>query len=505
MRAANTTAKAGIIGIAPTSVHIPTLEELMAPYAHLPMTVQDALLRLETHPAFRILSDTTHRILKALLTRADKRDGRKPITARNDRLAVEAYCSTKSVKRAIDQFYALGWLHAASDGRDQNGKYSKREYLFGAGLIELVRLPVPCHLEQLRPDALGLPDNRTSEPDFRAEQRMDAMANSDSAPRQIILPVELKAMAETHGISESGVCMLRGLAHKHGYRLQDVYGAIAHHMVTLGLRATRAFNYYRRCILNPKKTDYAGKAAQMDRLAQDAVQGARKRSHAGKRFTGAGGIFVKIFDGWAEIVKGDGTISQVVGTDLAELYDQIERGQLTPGNTPIQATNGSRPDTARLATLAAVQNLQRTPAPLPATSSPLISTVALRYRQFIDGNDALVRVFDGAGQRVQPDGQISELDADGLAQLAQDYAAGVLQEIDGAQASNFMYGRTLKAKHTIANSLPVLRQAERAMNAARSRLDAQLMDSLLPSGKQDNLRMMRKLVGINCPISSRTA
>jgi hypothetical protein len=53
-------------------MHIPTIEEVIQPYTHLPKTIQQAILRIETHPSFSVLTKASRASIAA-----DHRKGRQ--------------------------------------------------------------------------------------------------------------------------------------------------------------------------------------------------------------------------------------------------------------------------------------------------------------------------------------------------------------------------------------------------------------------------------------------
>ena len=145
----------------------------------------------------------------------------------------------------------------------------------------------------------------------------------------ITLPAELHPIIEL-GIKDAGVCKLRGMAHAKGHDLADIFTVAKKKMSELKAKGGRVFCYLSAMI--DKSGDYAARARQIERKGTVAaiVEQAkdRSRSCANKRFAGANGLLVRVFDGIAEIIRNGIPIGMIAGHDMATVHDDIDSGKL---------------------------------------------------------------------------------------------------------------------------------------------------------------------------------
>jgi hypothetical protein len=338
----------------PQVLKLPTLDDIMRPYLHFPKTIQTALLRVETHPTFRALTKASHKVLKALVTRASETNGEREIWARLERVSEEAGCSPKTVQRAMRLFRDLLWVLPTTEGRSEHGVYCTKRYVFSKSFCDLVHLPTK--IQKDKPESqvairAGVTGN--SKLDTTWTEMSDGAVYVDLSLKEdqrkilfqraqnhtpIQLPEELKIMADETSILETGICALRGLAHDAGYKLEDIYAVAKSQLAKLGIKAGRAYRYVQAIILNPRRTNFAAKVAQVKRLEAAQRATSRSQQYANQRYvTKGGGTTVTLFDGTAEIVTRD-TITNIAGAQLHDIYEQIERGQL------VRSDQASQPD-----------------------------------------------------------------------------------------------------------------------------------------------------------------
>lgn len=303
-------------------VTIPTLDSLIEPYKHYPKAIQHALLLVESHPAFSILTKSARRVLKSMVTRCSRHNGTEPIFARVDRLAAEADVCTKTVQRAVAFLKKVGWLEKVSDGRDEGGVFTYRHYWFSADLAALLRLPTPKN------------DHRTKESsgtyiDLSFKSDQPEISDKESTPPSIELPPALQAATEELGIKDTGIAKLRGEAHKAGHQLEHIIACARERLQKLGAKGSRAFRYLQTMISKP--SDYASRAAQTARMAADTAKTTKDKGcaekYAHKRFIGLGSR-VRIFDGTAEVRFDNGEYKFVPAADMPQIYAAIEAGKL---------------------------------------------------------------------------------------------------------------------------------------------------------------------------------
>lgn len=307
-----------------------TVSELLTPYQQYPKTIQTAILLVETNPRLRNLTRSMKAVLKALLTRVSKTDGTREIKARLDLVADQADVSTKTVQRTIKVLRRAGWMDQVSEGRSEYGIFTSRRYQFSADLCSIVGLPTKGAM----PQETNLSDGAVYvDLSFKEDHREILLQERLQNPgvHKVSLPAELQPIIEL-GIKDTGVAKLRGLAHAKGHNLADIFAVAKKRITALNASGGRVFRYLVAMIDNPKPTDYAARASQIARsgeiVANEGKAKDRTRQYAHKRFAGANGLTVRIFDGVAEVIRDGIPVGMVAGRDMATIYDDIESGKL---------------------------------------------------------------------------------------------------------------------------------------------------------------------------------
>ncbi|WP_151639037.1 hypothetical protein [Noviherbaspirillum aerium] len=202
--------------------------------------------------------------------RMNQKNGLTPVKANCDRLADEAECSERTVRRAIGSFRALGFL--ALDGdipRDEFGQFDRKNtYSFTERFCTLVRLPYPdCPSTALSPAAELA--NGAVYVDLSYKKDLQEISKENTKTHGFDLPDELRQAALEFAILESGIAKLRGLARQAGYQLESIIICARERLRTLGLSRTRAYRYLLSLINKP--SDYDARAAQLASSQQQAV------------------------------------------------------------------------------------------------------------------------------------------------------------------------------------------------------------------------------------------
>ncbi len=306
---------------------VPTIDDVLKPYVNYPKAIQQAILLVETHPSFSLLTKSGKKVLKCLLTRANQANGEVPIRARLDIVADTAEVSYKTVQRTMGLLKQIGWISQASDGRTDWGGFTSFKYQFSATFCNLVKLPTK---EVKAPDSS--PETKMSDGgihidlSFKEDQRKISFENRKTKP--ITLPKELREI-ESFGVKETGICKLRGLAYQLGYKLEHIWTVAKSRCTELELTGNRLYMYLQRMIETP--SDYAARASQVIRLIESKSEEAsikeRQAKYRFKNFIGAG-IKVRVFEDVAEVVMENGKIVLISGKSLLDIYTDIENGKL---------------------------------------------------------------------------------------------------------------------------------------------------------------------------------
>lgn len=343
-----------------------SVAQILEPYGHLPKKIQQAILRVETHPHFIGLTRAMKAVLKVLVSYSDQHDASKPFRVVGPYAAEQAKVSTKSVQRTINALKDAGWMSQHGDGRESFGEFAYREYRFSEVLCQAIQLPYgPNNVPPAQAETT-LSDGTVYDLNFKEDQRAIALKRRVAAQGKITLPPLLEQMAEKLKIKPSGICKLRGMAHEAGYKLEDIYIAIQHNLERIAVTATNAFNYLRAVILNPRRRDFRTMRAKLEHSKNGSLLSARAAKFSNKRYATVCGLTkVTVFDHTAEIVTHDGKVSTAVGTAFEDVLDRIERGDFIPYNPTATDLQEQRQvvSNARAALRAAIGNL-------PATSKP---------------------------------------------------------------------------------------------------------------------------------------
>ncbi len=356
-------------------MHIPTLEDIVRPYISYPATIRQALILVETHPSFKVLTRSYLKVLKALVSRISKRNGFEPVKARVDHLAEEANVSEKTVQRALAFLAKIEWVHSATDGRSEYGLFCSREYQFSAELCALLEVPVPAtkarrkdkneaaptesqHEEMLPlgdtnasesycklPTNLVEPPISAAEPleiydqetqmsdgvyiDLSFKRHQREIREKIPSENRITIPDSLQPL-RGFGIKDTGICKLMRLATAAGHRLDNVFQVARDRLTAIGAVGNRAYRYLLAMI--DRRADYAARAEQLARISADTeaaeLNHERSTKYRWKHYRGPAGMTVRVFDGTAEVCKLDGTYMTIVGREMEQIYDAIEIGKL---------------------------------------------------------------------------------------------------------------------------------------------------------------------------------
>jgi len=311
-----------------------TLDDVVSPYLKYPKVIQMALLRLECHPTFRTLPPSTIPVLKAFVTRACKYNGCAPVHAKLGNVADEAGVSYKTVQRVLKACLLLGWVTPIGEGRSEYGQFITRWYRFSQAFCELVLLPIKPEKATQEPE---LPTQETEMSDgaiykdlsLKKEYQEISIKNRGENP--IKLPPAVEKMPEETGIKPTGICKLLGIAARAGYQLEHVYLIAKPYLQRAGATRSRAFSYMHKMLANPKKIDYAGKAAQI--LRAENPQGAKlaqvARSCRFKKYQHpVKGLSIRIYDGTADVTDFAGNTTTYVGRQMEGIYKGIAAGHL---------------------------------------------------------------------------------------------------------------------------------------------------------------------------------
>ena len=306
---------------------VPTINDVLKPYITYPKAIQQAILLVETHPSFSILTKSGKKVLKCLLTRANQTNGEIPIRARLAIVADTAEVSYKTVQRTMVLLKRIGWISQASDGRTNWGAFTSLKYQFSSAFCGLVKLPTTeLKVSDLPPKTKMSDGGIYIDLSFKEDQQKISFENRNSKP--ITLPEQLREI-ESFGVKETGICKLRGLAYQLGYKLEHIWMVAKLRCTELQLTGGRLYMYLQRMIQTP--SDYEARANQAMRLAESKsaqiTVKERQAKYRFKNFIGAG-IKVRVFEDVAEVVMESGNIVLISGQALLEIYTDIENGKL---------------------------------------------------------------------------------------------------------------------------------------------------------------------------------
>lgn len=311
-------------------MYAPKFDEVVNPYLHYPTVIQHALIRVETHPTFRALTKSTLLVLKYIVSRASSLNGEAIIRARVDRLAEEAAVCCKTVQRALKILDQCAWVARVGPERARSewGVYESERYRLSPELCRLLELPSG----NISAQRTGMSDGPIYDLNYKKELQEISIKNRGAKP--ITLPDELTDMPAETGIQPSGVCKLMGIASKAGHQLAHVYTVAKQYLVNKGLKGARAFCYLQTMLANPKPTDYAARAGQINRLTRPEsvtedplVLIARECRHKRYRHVSKPGVVVQFFDGVCVVHSGQQQ-ETFAGPQLQGFYRGIANGNL---------------------------------------------------------------------------------------------------------------------------------------------------------------------------------
>jgi hypothetical protein len=310
-----------------------TLDEVVSPYLHYPTAIQTALMRLESHPTFRLLPRSTIPVLKALITRASSTCGDLPFRAKVSNVAAEADVSDKTVQRVLRACEDLGWITCLGVCRKKFGEFAARWYRFSRAFCTLVLLPIESQdppeprTDEGRQSELS--DRSILEIDLSFKKEIREISIKHRGDKPIELPDAVKHLPEQTGIKATGVCKLLGIAKKAGHQLADVYTIAKPYLERAGAMRSRAFSYLWAMLTNPKQVDYAARAAQLNRAAGNPELVTIARACRFKRYVHpTKGLRFRIYDGMAEVTGRDGTMTTYTGPQMEGIYKGIAAGNL---------------------------------------------------------------------------------------------------------------------------------------------------------------------------------
>jgi DNA-binding transcriptional ArsR family regulator len=130
------------------------------------------------------------------------------------------------------------------------------------------------------------------------------------------IPEDLKLLEEGK-VSQGGIFGLMGEATAKGHRLGDIVAVIGERLREM--RKGGLHNYLRKCIYGP--TDWSAKAQALRHKALS-------QQYANRRYTGEGGIVVRVFDGMAEVSRDGVWLEYVTARFIHKVYSHIECGKL---------------------------------------------------------------------------------------------------------------------------------------------------------------------------------
>jgi hypothetical protein len=327
-------------------MYVPTIEDVLQPYCSYPKAIQQAILRVESHPSFSILTKAAKKVVKSLLTRANQHNAEVPIKARLDLVADSAEVSYKTVQRTMSLLKTIGWITTISEGRTEWGVYTSMHYRFSSDFCCLVNLPTKNKFPEDLAQETKMSDGAVYvDLSFKEDQRKISIKNQNTKP--ITLPDALREI-ETFGIKESGICKLRGIAYSAGYQLEHIWIVAKERCQNSGIQGGRLYRYLLAMIL--KTSDYAGRAAQVGRIettnAEQKDVTTKKISYRYKTFVGQG-VKVRVFDGVAEVSTLNGHIKTIVGRSLLQIYADIENGKLIDAEKLVTSSQ-ARPQQAEV-------------------------------------------------------------------------------------------------------------------------------------------------------------
>lgn len=314
-------------------MYAPSVEDILKPYYQYPTVIQQAILLVETNPRFIGMTRSMKAVLKDLLTRVSQTNGMKPIKARLDLVAIKAKVSDKTVERTIKALRNTGWMVAVTEGRSEYGVFESKQYQFSAELCQYVGLPVK-EGKTVLPRATTLSDGAVYvDLTFKRDHLEILEKNRTENPEQnpITLPPELEAIIVA-GSTPKAVCKLRGLATAKGHKLADIFTVAKAQLIKTKAIGSKGRIYRYLAAMIDKPSDYAGRAAQIDRSAIEIIKVAsntnRQAKYANKRYILGNGTIVRTFECSAEVLRDRQWVATIPARDMETVYNDIESGKL---------------------------------------------------------------------------------------------------------------------------------------------------------------------------------
>ncbi|CUI05562.1 hypothetical protein BN2497_5901 [Janthinobacterium sp. CG23_2] len=245
-------------------------------------------------------------------------------------MADEARVSYKTVQRAMRTFREFEWVLPVTEGRSEYGVFESKRYVFTPGLCKLIDLPTTSKPVPTVAQETEMSDGAIYV-DLSLKKDLQEISIKNREGQPPTLPPTVTKIPKETGISATGVCKLLGIARRADYKLEDVYLIAKPYLEKIGTNAARCYRYLHAMLVNPKKVDYAGKAAQERRNGDTDPAKALAAIAAHCRFKRyyhvSNGIRVRFFDGTAEVSR-HGNCELYAGTQMQGLYKGIANGNL---------------------------------------------------------------------------------------------------------------------------------------------------------------------------------
>jgi DNA-binding transcriptional ArsR family regulator len=275
-----------------------------APRKNIPLRILraiDAALHLPNLP--RCLRGTLAEIVRYV----SQSNPLATVFAHKSRISDRLGASERTVFRHIAALQAAGLIERIEQERkSRSGRFSVARVKLtqqGAALLGLA-------VDNLASPSATLSDRQSlTEPTVSKNQ-------PPSGPGTV--PADLTILA-ANGVSRAGIFALMGKATKHGKRLADICAAKGEALQVR--RGGRLFAYLAALAEGP--TCFAAAAAAIRRQTRVA-------SYANRRYTGPGGLVVRVFDGVAEVMRDGQWLETVPARHMGTVYAEIEAGRLKP-------------------------------------------------------------------------------------------------------------------------------------------------------------------------------
>ncbi|WP_426106312.1 hypothetical protein [Massilia sp. TSP1-1-2] len=331
-----------------------TYNDVLSAYAAYPAPIRPYLLRAETHPVLRPqFTKSGLRVFIDLLARAPIADPARPISVRADVTADRLALSSKTVGRVLTQLIKTGWLapFKGSDGRNNDGKFGIRDFVVTEQLRAMVGLPsTPAPRPTVAMAVNEAPQNDQPEPELspgvigvnkciEKEASSKGASKKEDKPKPACIPAGLEELHTQLGISIGGICKLMSIAKACKQRLQDVWVAAGHRLISVGAREGRAYDYFKFLLNTGQDFSYAARckggtpAMTATGNAQGAAAGApamNTRHYWNRKFRGPNGLVVRIHgDGSGELTDSTRRDAYVSPRDMEQVFAAIAKGQLS--------------------------------------------------------------------------------------------------------------------------------------------------------------------------------